>query len=105
MYLKIIEGGALAAYGLCVFAGKSLAATGVPSWISDGGLVALVGFMIIQNYRQQRTMGKIISQKDDLLAEQTEALKDIAVKDIESRNNLTQVLKLKPCLKDKDVEL
>ena len=100
MFLRILEYGSLGFFSVGTFIAKT-SELPMPSWVESGGMIALVGFMVIQNYRQQITLGKVIAHKDDQLAAQNERMANLVASDIDSHKALTQALNLRPCMKDK----
>lgn len=59
--------------------GVGIVAETIPltDWLTRFGALGLVGFMIVQNYRQSRALGAVIGKKDDRIRELTIRLEEL----------------------------
>jgi len=87
---------------LAVFALGTLASAGSGGMLEEMvmrfGALALVGFMVIQNYRQQRATNKVLERKDQEGTHAQERLARLTAEQTEATNRLAKALEDRPCL-------
>ncbi len=93
--LRFFEISALAVFSACHVAVGASVPTG--NFLQFGAL-GLVAFMILQNYRQQNALGKVIAEKDRAIAEQNGRMANLIAADTDAKNRLADVLKDRTCL-------
>ena len=69
-----------------------------PEWIVQYGALAIVAFMVFQNYRQTRDMGRIIAKKDAQLETDSDAMRELIADYTAATNRLAQCLEDRPCI-------
>lgn len=95
--IRLLELGSLGTY-----AGASLAASVMatpPDWLQLGAL-GIVGFMVFQNYRQNREMRQLIAEKDARLERRAAEARQTNEDYNRVQNRLCEVLEDRPCLVD-----
>ena len=90
---KIAELGSLG-----IFAAASFAEPSLP--MNQIGALGLVGFMVVQNYRQGVRLEKVIARKDAEVREAHARANDLAVQFTDAVQNLTNTLVNRPCMVD-----
>ena len=90
---KIAELGSLG-----IFAAASLSEASLP--MNQIGALGLVGFMIVQNYRQGVRLEKVIARKDAEVTAANTRANDLAVQFTDAVQNLTHTLGERPCMID-----
>jgi len=105
MLARILECGGLTCFGALSVMDVPPAG-GVAQW---GGWLALVAFMVAQNYRQRERMAKTIEDKDKLVAKANAASARLSVAFTEAVNrnseaivSLAATLEKRPCALAKD---
>ena len=104
MLAATLQYAGLACYGATLILGEASVGNPPGEIMKVGGLLALVTFMIIQNYRQGDRMAKALDGKDEQMREANARAERLAVQASESSAafkdaivNLTAVLEKRPC--------
>ena len=73
-----------------------------PSWIGGISAVGLIGFMVAQNYGQQKRLGRALDKKDQRIKEMTDKHEAAYRANTAAYEKLVRTLEHRPCLVEKD---
>jgi len=90
MFLRACELSALGLFTICGIADSATGANTEP--FLQYGALGLVGFMVLQNYRQHRDTCKVVREKDQLLQKQNERIARLVAEQTEAAHRLAEVL-------------
>jgi len=98
MVLKIVEMTGLAGCGVLFIMGDVVRQEFPIEVMKWGGLIALVSFMVAQNYRLDARMAKAVERKDREALEARARSDRLAVDFTDAVNTMAAALKDRPCL-------
>lgn len=96
MTTQIVELAGFATFGACTLMAGILPVQ--PEWLYQFGAMGLVGFMIVQNYRQTTATAQLLEQKDRQTQDIQERLERLCIRQITESERLRDTLEnLKTC--------
>jgi len=94
----------LSEIGFGLYAATTLAATaqvpgtGWEDMLQKLGALGLCAFMVLQNYRQQEALGRVVARKDAEVNELTKAFLKATQNHTDALNQISDALRSRPCI-------
>ncbi|HUT60729.1 MAG TPA: hypothetical protein VNA25_23025 [Phycisphaerae bacterium] len=98
MVSKLVELTGLAGFGTLFVLSEVISPELPVEVLKWGGLISLVSFMVVQNYRLDSRMAKAVERKDKEALEARARSDRIAADFSDAINNIASALKDRPCL-------
>ena len=96
MIPRLLELASLTSFAAIAVVGDILSPT--PQWVTQYGALALVAFMVMQNYRQSRETHKALREKDFQIQQGTFRANKLTEESIIAMNRLANCFEDRPCI-------
>ena len=73
-------------------------AAGWEEMLSKIGALGLCAFMVLQNYRQQEALARVVARKDEQVNELTKSFLQAIQRHTDALNNISDMLRTRPCV-------